>query len=259
MNIPKITEIVENKKESKDIKTITFRYPGKVDPGQFYMIWILGVDEVPMSVSYINEDIKGITFRKVGDATTALYNLKPKDKVGIRGPYGNSFKLEGKHILFVGGGTGVAVLVPAIEQAIKNKIKSTAIIGIKNKSELFFEERLKKSGAKVLVTTDDGSAGFKSFASDLAKEILKKDDFDAILTCGPEIMMKTLLNYCKNISFQASLERYMKCAIGLCGQCCIGKGLRVCIDGPVFDGKTLKNVEDFGEYRRDSAGRKIQI
>ena len=71
--------------------------------------------------------------------------------------------------------------------------------------------------------------------------------------------MKTLHNFCKDIDFQASLERYMKCAIGLCGQCCIGEGIRVCKEGPIFDGKTLNNIEDFGNFRRDSAGRKVRF
>lgn len=257
MNIPRITKIIESKTEAENIKTVTFNYPQETIPGQFYMIWIPGVDEIPMSVSFIKGSRKGITFKKVGEATSALYNLKSDDRIGIRGPYGNGFNIKGKHILFVGGGTGIAMLAPAIEQAINYKIKLTAIIGVKNKKELFFEERLRKNGADVKVTTDDGSKGFKGFASDLAKKVLKEENIDAVLTCGPELMMKTLLDYCKDLSFQASLERYIKCSIGICGQCCIGKGLRICMDGPVFDGKTLKNVEDFGIYRRDSAGRKV--
>jgi dihydroorotate dehydrogenase electron transfer subunit len=257
MNIPTITTILTTTKEATDIKTITFRYPRTVTPGQFFMIWIPGVDEIPMSVSKITKDVKSITFRKIGEATQALYNLKPGEKIGIRGPYGNGFTLTGKHLLFVGGGTGIAMLVPAIEQARNRKLKSTAIIGVKTKKELFFEECLRRCGATVLVTTDDGSKGYKGFASNLAKDILKKEKIDAVFTCGPEPMMKTLHSYCKAIPFQASLERYIKCSIGICGQCCIGKGLRVCLEGPIFDGKTLQKVEDFGVYKRDAAGRKI--
>ena len=131
-------------------------------------------------------------------------------------------------------------------------------IGAKTKNEVFFEDRLKKCGATILVSTDDGSKGFKGSATDLTQDILKKENFDSVLTCGPEVMMKILLDY-TTIPFQASLDRYMKCAIGLCGQCCIGEGLRVCIDGPIFDGKTLKNIQDFGIFRRDSAGRKVRF
>jgi dihydroorotate dehydrogenase electron transfer subunit len=257
MNIPTITTILTSTTDATDIKTITFRYLGTAVPGQFFMIWIPGVDEIPMSVSEITKDVKGITFRKIGDATHALYHLSPGSKIGVRGPYGNGFKLTGKHLLFVGGGTGIAMLAPAVEQARKRKLKSTVIIGVKTKNDLFFEDRLRRFGATVLVSTNDGSKGYKGFASDLAKDILKKEKIDAVYTCGPEPMMKTLLSCCRTIPFQASLDRYMKCSIGICGQCCVGNGLRVCLDGPIFDGKTLKKVEDFGVYRRDAAGRKI--
>jgi dihydroorotate dehydrogenase electron transfer subunit len=259
MNIPTVTPILKSVTEATDIKTITFRYPGPIDPGQFYMIWIPGVDEIPMSVSLIQNDVKGITFRTVGSATTALSHLKAGDKIGVRGPYGHGFTLNGKNLLFVGGGTGVAMLAPAVEHARQKKLNTTVVIGVKTKHELFYEERLRKSGATVLVSTDDGSKGYKGFASELAKDILHKKTIDAVFTCGPELMMKTLLGYCRTISFQASLERYMKCAIGICGQCCIGNGLRVCLDGPVFDKKTLQQMKDFGLYRRDAAGRKIRF
>jgi dihydroorotate dehydrogenase electron transfer subunit len=221
------------------------------------MIWIPGVDEVPMSVSSIKQDVKGITFRNIGDATQALYRLRKGDQIGVRGPYGNGFTLTGKRPLFVGGGTGIGMLVPLVEQARRKKLKSTVILGVKTKDELFFEDRFHQIGATVLVSTDDGSVGYQGFASELAKDIIKKERIDAVYTCGPEQMMRSLLSFCKTILFQASLERYMKCAIGICGQCCIGRGLRVCVDGPIFDGTTLKKVQDFGVYRRDAAGRKI--
>ncbi len=259
MNIPKITKIQDVKNEAKNIKTIIFNYPEKATPGQFFMIWIPGVDEIPMSVSHIDKDVKGITFRNIGEATSALYKLKQGDKIGVRGPYGNGFQLKGKHNLFVGGGTGIATLAPAVEYTVKNKQVATVIIGAKTKDDLFFEGQLKKYGATTLVSTDDGSKGTKGFATDLVKDTLKKENIDSVITCGPEQMMKTLLTHCNKISFQASLERYMKCAIGICGQCCIGEGLRVCIDGPIFDGKTLKNIPDFGVYKRDSAGRKVRF
>ncbi|MCX6661042.1 MAG: dihydroorotate dehydrogenase electron transfer subunit [Euryarchaeota archaeon] len=257
MNQPIITTILSSFEEATDIKTITFRYAGKITPGQFYMIWIPGVDEVPMSVSSIKQDVKGITFRNIGDATQALYRLRKGDQIGVRGPYGNGFTLTGKRPLFVGGGTGIGMLAPLVEQARRKKLKSTVILGVKTKDELFFEDRFQQIGATVLVSTDDGSVGYQGFASELAKDIIKKERIDAVYTCGPEQMMSSLLSFCKTILFQASLERYMKCAIGICGQCCIGRGLRVCVDGPIFDGTTLKKVQDFGVYRRDAAGRKI--
>lgn len=259
MNYPYISKIIDTKTEAEDIKTILFDYPEKTNPGQFFMIWIPGVDEIPMSVSYIDKKTKGITFRNVGKATKALFNLKKGDRIGIRGPYGNGFKIEGKHILFVGGGTGNAMLAPAIEEALEKKIKVTAIIGFKTKNGIFFEDRLKNKKIRLRVSTDDGSQGYKGFASDLAGDLIKKQNFTSVLTCGPEIMMKKLLDVCENIPFQASLERFMKCAIGLCGQCCIGEGIRVCKEGPVFEGTVLKNIKEFGVYKRDAAGCKVKL
>lgn len=257
MNIPTVTPILKKTMETTDITTITFRYPGPMRPGQFFMIWVPGVDEIPMSVSSISSTLKAITYRDIGDATHALSQLKTGDLIGVRGPYGNGFSITGKHPLFVGGGTGIAMLAPAVKQAHKKNITSTVILGAQTKDQLFFEDRFKKYGATMRVSTDDGSAGYKGFASELAKEILKKGRIDAVYTCGPEQMMNTVLSCCTTIPFQASLERYMKCAIGLCGQCCIGNGLRVCADGPIFDGKTLMLIKDFGIYHRDAAGRKI--
>ncbi len=259
MNYPKVLQIIKAKKEASNIKTMMFEYPEDITPGQFFMIWIPKVDEIPMSVSYIDKKIKGITFKKVGDATNALFKLKKGDRIGIRGPYGNGFKIHGKRILFVAGGTGIAMITPTVEKAIDKKKKATVIIGAKNKDELFFENRLKKLGAEVYVSTDNGSRGYKGFASDLAKELLFDNKFDLIITCGPEMMMKKLFEMSQNIPFQASLERYIKCGFGICGQCCVGKGLRVCQEGPVFDEKRLKDIEDFGVYKRDAAGRKVKF
>jgi len=259
MSYPTISKIIESTTESKDIKTLLFHYPEFMIPGQFFMIWIPGVDEIPMSVSHIDNDVKGITFRKVGDATNALFKLKAGDKIGVRGPYGNGFKIAGKKILFVGGGTGIAMLAPAIEDAVRKKISVTSVIGVKTSSELFFEGILSQCGCKIHVSTDDGSKGYKGFASDITKDLLNAEKFTSVLACGPELMMKQLLNICRDIPFQASLERYMKCGIGLCGQCCIGEGLRVCKDGPIFDGKTLRTIKEFGIYKRDATGRKVRF
>jgi len=259
MNYPLVTKIKEITNENNHIKTITFEHNKKITPGQFYMIWIPGVDEIPMSVSYIDKNIKGITFKKIGEATNALFNLKKDDKIGIRGPYGKGFKLNGKKLLFVGGGTGIAMLTPVIEEATKKKLNSKVIIGAKTKNELFFEKRIKETGAELFISTDDGTDGKKGFTTDIAKEIIKKNQLDLILTCGPEIMMKKLMDISKDINFQASLERFMKCGFGICGQCCIGDGIRVCTEGPIFNEKTLKKIKDFGFFKRDASGKKIKF
>ena len=257
MNYPNIVNIKKSTKESDNVKTFLFDYKKNVNPGQFFMVWIPKIDEIPMSVSYINKESRGITFKKIGEATDTLFNLKVGDKIGIRGPYGNGFKIIGKQNLFVGGGTGIATLVPAIIEAFQNNISSTVIIGAKNKDDLFFEKRIKKYCSKLLISTEDGSKGCKGLATNLADEVLKKGNYDSIITCGPELMMKKLFDESDVKYFQASLERYMKCGIGICGQCCVGNGLRVCEEGPVFNEKTLKNIKDFGIFKRDSSGKKL--
>lgn len=255
-----MTKIIKTTSETKNIKTIFFTYHKKVEPGQFFMIWIPGIDEIPMSVSYIHDTYCGITFKKIGSATSALYDLPLKSIIGVRGPYGNSYKLPGSHILFIGGGTGIATLTPLVDLARKKRIQSSVVYGARTKKELFFIERLKKTGAHLFLATDDGSEGFQGFASALALDLLKKNrDIDSIITCGPEPMMKVVLDGSSDRFYQASLERYMKCAVGICGQCCIGGGLRVCVEGTIFDGETLKSIQDFGVFKRDAAGRKIRF
>lgn len=259
MNHPKTTKIIETNKEAKNTKTLKFNYLGNAIPGQFVMIWIPGIDEIPMSLSYISEKTKGITFRVVGEATQKLYEKKVGDKIGIRGPFGNGFKIHGKKILFVGGGTGIAMLAPAIQHAKQKNIHTTVVLGVKSKDELFFEKTIKKHCDKLFITTDDGTCGEKGFCTDIVKKLLQKQKFDNIYTCGPELMMKNLIQITGKTQVQASLERYMKCAAGICGQCCIGEGLRVCKDGPIFDAETLKKTEDFGNFKRDKSGKKIKI
>ena len=92
-------------------------------------------------------------------------------------------------------------------------------------------------------------------------KLIEENTYDNILTCGPEPMMKNLLNTCQkyHIEYQASLERYMKCAIGICGQCTIGNGQRVCIEGPIFTKEQLITFSDFGQSKRDASGKKIPI
>ena len=91
------------------------------------------------------------------------------------------------------------------------------------------------------------------------KNLITKDDYNCIYTCGPEIMMVTVAHIAKEakIDCQVSLERYMKCGFGICGQCCMDDtGFRVCKDGPVVDGKTALQMPEFGKYARSSSGKK---
>ncbi len=248
----RVIKIEKIKDETPTIKTFFFKDEIRVEPGQFYMIWLPGVDEFPMSISYIG-DIKGFTVKRVGKGTTAMHNLKEGDKLWIRGPYGKGFKIEEGYALIIGGGSGMATLGPLIE-----RVNGDVIIAAKTKSELLFKERFKNRN--MYIATDDGSEGFKGFATDLAEELLDKNEYSMIYTCGPEIMMRKIIDMAlkKNIKIQASLERLMKCGIGICDSCSIN-GYRVCVDGPVFNEKYLRNMKDLGRYKRDESGRRVPI
>ncbi|RLF45834.1 MAG: dihydroorotate dehydrogenase electron transfer subunit, partial [Thermoplasmata archaeon] len=193
---------------------------------------------------------------KVGEATEALHKMKEGDKVGIRGPYGKGFEIVGKKALFVAGGTGIASLLPLIK---KYEGEKHVVIGARTKDLLLFNEELERI-SNVHISTDDGSLGFKGFASELAKEIMEKEKFDIVYTCGPELMMRKILDICieKKVPLQASLERYMKCGVGICDSCAID-GYHVCKDGPVFNSSILAKIKDFGRWKRDEAGRRIKI
>ncbi|HEC95626.1 MAG TPA: dihydroorotate dehydrogenase electron transfer subunit [Euryarchaeota archaeon] len=238
MEIAEITEIVE---ESKDVKTFFVDKRFDAKPGQFAMLWIPGVNEKPMSFSYRN----GFTVKKVGEFTKKMHELCEGDKIGIRGPYGSSFSLKNGKIEIIGGGTGLSPL-RFLAESIKREVK--ILLGFKNKKEVFFEEEFKKYG-EVLVSTDDGSYGKKGFITEYTDT-----SFDYYYVCGPEMMMKRCSEILKSKEVEYSLERYMKCGVGLCGSCEVG-GYLVCKDGPVF--KELP--EGFGEYKRDRTGRRIKF
>jgi len=225
------------------------------EPGQFAMIWIPSIDEIPMSLSHIGE-MQAITVKKVGEATHALYEMEEGDRIGIRGPYGKGFTEKGGKALFVAGGIGIAPLLPLIK---KYKGEKHVILAARTKSMLLFENELAKI-ARLHIATDDGSHGFKGFATDLMKKLIDEQEFDIVYTCGPEIMMKKVFDICKKngMDMQASLERYMKCGIGICDSCSIN-GYRVCKDGPVFDFATISKMPDFGKWKRNEAGKKITI
>ncbi len=267
-NIPRIVKIREVRQENLTVKSFTFndKLCSKAKPGQFVMIWIPQVDEIPMSLSTIGpKDFASITAANVGEATRILHQRKQGDTIGIRGPYGNGFNLtEGKTII-VGGGTGVIPLVPLTEKLAKISSKITFLVGAETRNKLLFVDRvermLSKTNAEIIVTTEDGSYGPKGTSITLAEQMLAKTKFDMIYACGPEKMMYRMFILAEkhNTPLQASLERIMRCAIGLCGSCVIGK-LRVCKDGPVLNSQQLREaLDEFGRFTRDLQGRKTQI
>ena len=241
--------------ESHDTKTFDIEMKGKAKAGQFVMVWIPGVDEIPMSLSSVGE-IKSITVKAIGDATKKLHKLKEGDIIGIRGPYGNGFSIKkDQKVLAVGGGTGIASLMPAIRSA-----GFDTIIGARSKADVIMESESKKYSKNVWISTDDGSYGFKGNAVQLMLEKIKKKKYDLVIGCGPEIMLYYLHKACaeNGIECQLSLERFMKCGAGLCGSC-VMDGMRVCEDGPVFNSGEISKLKEFGRMRLDPAGSKVKL
>jgi len=254
----KIVKIKKIVSETPSIKSFYFDIDdeSKIMPGQFYMVWLPGLDEIPMSISKIGKEM-GFTVHKVGDATARLHEMKVGDRLGVRGPYGNGFRIIGNNILVVGGGTGIAPLLPAVERARMKEREVTVVLGAKTASELLFQLKLTRLVLedKMHVCTDDGSAGFKGNAAEKAEELIKEGSFDQVLVCGPEVMMKRVIKSAekRKIPSFASVERYMKCGLGICDSCALD-GYHVCKEGPVFDGKTLLKIKEFGKYRRKASG-----
>lgn len=262
-NHPTICQVLDVIDESPTVRTIVFSddVMSSVLPGQFAMVWIPGINELPMSVMITKEKGKAaFTVRKHGPASTGLYNKKIGDLIGVRGPYGNSFNIKEGRIALVGGGTGLVPLMRLLTK-IKKTDDVTVFIGAKTKDEVFFEdlanELLGNNTHKVIVTTEDGSYGEKGFVTETFEKFSKNSKFDAVYTCGPELMMYKTVQIANSFGFfvQASLERMMKCGVGICGSCCVGKDL-VCRDGTIFDGKYLLENLEFGSIFRNKAGIK---
>jgi len=260
-NHPTIVTIEKVIDETPTVRTLVFsdKVMSNVLPGQFAMVWVPRVNELPMSIMISKESEKAaFTVRKHGPASTGLFNVKVGEQIGIRGPYGNSFDLKEGKILLVGGGTGLVPMMRLLT-FVQPTDDVTVLIGAKSKDEVFFEDLanhlLEKNIHKVIVSTDDGSYGEKGFVTDLVEKLVSETHYDGVYTCGPEIMMyKTVHSaHSRNIFVQASLERMMKCGVGICGSCCVGEDL-VCRDGTIFDGEHLSKNKEFGYFHRNKAG-----
>ncbi|MEM2440108.1 MAG: dihydroorotate dehydrogenase electron transfer subunit [Candidatus Bathyarchaeia archaeon] len=268
-NKHRATRILNVETVSPTVKTFTFkdRLCAKAKPGQFLIMWIPGVDEIPLSVYDVDREkaTVSVAVKRVGEATRALHALKAGDWIGVRGPFGNSFTPPKRgNVLLVGGGVGIAPLAfLAKELAVQKASKTIVVVGAKTRAELIFLDKLRESCGieNVLAATEDGSYGLKGLASTLAETALAKEKFDIVYICGPEPMTLAVLNSAERFGVyaEASLERIMRCAIGICGSCVIG-GYRVCRDGPVFSINHLKTVKgEFGVWKRDFNGKRIPV
>lgn len=256
MRTCKVTKVLE---ENYRIKTFEFSSSVNAKPGQFIMLWIPHVGERPMSIGSANP--LSLTVANVGKVSSALHSSKQGDLISFRGPIGNSFSLpkNAKNILLVGGGYGVVPLAFLAKVAKEKGIHSTVVIGARKKEDVIYTKNFEQIGSEVLVTTDDGSIGFKANAIEGVKYLIeqKGQTFDAVYSCGPEKMMYYLAKFCvqKGVYCEVSIERYMKCAINICGACAVD-GKLACRDGPVFSAKEALKFNDFGTCMRNASGKK---
>lgn len=244
------TQIEDVERATPSTVILRFRWDEKVKPGQFIMVWIPGTGEIPISLSHLG-DLKGITIKAYGPTSTALTEMKKGDRLFFRGPYGNTFRINTGPSLIVGGGSGMAGLLPLIDS------DAHGVVSARTSEELLFADRF--SQGKVTVVTDDGSAGIKGLAVDGLKT-LDLSKYSTMYVCGPELMLKSVLDYVrdKEIDVQFSLERMMKCGIGVCDSCSID-GYQLCRDGPVFGKGPLSGMEEFGKYRLSESGFRIKL
>lgn len=221
--------------------------------GQFNMLYVMGVGEVPISISGDPGDGGKLihTTRAVGAVTTAMGNLKVGEALGVRGPYGNPWPVEaafGSDLVIMAGGVGLAPLRPAIYQALANRErfgKLVILYGARSPSEILYPKELEKwrgrFDTEVQVTVDRAAEHWAGNVGVVTK-LVKRASFDPLHTvafvCGPEIMMRYGVQTLTGTGIDpsnifVSMERNMKCGVGFCGHCQWGTNF-VCKDGPVF-------------------------
>ena len=163
--------------------------------------------------------------------------------------------------MLVGGGTGLVPLMRLITHLGEDD-EVTVIMGSKKKDEVLFEKTAQQLAGnkkcKIVTVTEDGSYGTKGRVTDAVKTMINSK-YDAVYTCGPEMMMYNTVKIAHDagIFAQASIERVMKCGIGVCGSCCMSDAI-VCSDGTIFDAQTLFANADFGHVHRDKSGIPIK-
>jgi dihydroorotate dehydrogenase electron transfer subunit len=241
-SLPQVARIVERVDETDRVRTLVFDLHVEGQPGQFVMAWLPGVDEKPFSL--VAAQPVTLAVARVGSFTDAVFQLDAGDRMWLRGPLGRPFHLpvpgsEGAgqapgDLLLVGGGYGIAPLSFLAEWAIQAGWGVDVVIGARTAADVFYVDRLGALGARVLVTTDDGSLGERGLATDAARRLLDQQDYRGLYACGPESMLEAVISLAlsRGIPAQLSYERYMRCGLGVCGSCS-RQGWLVCRDGPV--------------------------
>lgn len=256
-------EVTDRWEETHDTFTLALQ-PAVVAPfrpGQFNMLYPLGIGESAISISGDPADPEHLvhTIRRVGAVTEALSRLEPGDKVGVRGPFGSWWPVdetEGGHLVFIAGGIGLAPLRPAIYRAgaIRDRFdKVILLVGARTPSDLLYADEMREWGARyeiqVEVTVDAGDDdwhGPVGVVTRLIPDAGFAPERTTAMVCGPEIMMRfgadgVIEHGVAEERVFVSMERNMKCAVGSCGHCQFGPFF-VCREGPVFSYATVRRL-----------------
>ena len=198
----------------------------------------------PISIHAVTGDTLTVVFEAKGEGTRWLSSRKPGDELDILGPLGNGFPEISGDILVVGGGIGV----PPMYFAAQNSGRADAVLGFRSEDKALLLHEFRSVCGTVKIMTDDGSLGQQGFVAQGVSEMLSARHYDAVLACGPKIMLKTTFAEAKKagVPCYVSMEERMGCGIGACLVCALplirdGEQVmgHVCKDGPVFSGEEV--------------------
>lgn len=261
VHVPLAARVIERVQECPDIFTLRFRFQDArrqedfaFAPGQFHMIALHGVGEVPISIVNDPQDDHFFdhTIRVVGRTTRGLEALQVGDRVGIRGPFGRGWPVaecEGRDLVLMTGGLGCAPLVSVIQYVMRRRERYGQLMilqGVKHCNDLIWRERYdawaKMPDTRVMLAADVVDREDRRLYRGTVVELFQRLDTDlsngVAMLCGPEPMMLAAIGELRghgitDESIWVSLERNMHCGMGLCGHCQLGPKF-VCQDGPVF-------------------------
>lgn len=263
---PKTWTVLSRRQESIDAATIEiapkFGALPAVNPGQFHMMYVFGIGEIPVSFSAIKLASVEHTIRSVGPVSSALSNLKPGSEIGVRGPFGSSWDTDidlNRDVLVVAGGVGLAPLKALVESILDHRSRHRnvhVLYGARDPESILFEAQLCEwsNSINVLLTVDAASDNWRRYVG-VVPALIDHVDFEPNRTtafvCGPEAMMKYTIAKLKECGVSSAdiyltMERNMKCAIGLCGHCQYG-GSFICRQGPVYTFETIEKIFNVAE------------
>ncbi|MGL4875555.1 MAG: dihydroorotate dehydrogenase electron transfer subunit [Clostridium sp.] len=238
----KKTEILSNEEISPSIYKMVIKEEENIKPGQFYMLKSEKTYlQRPISICEKEEDELVFLYAVVGEGTKDFSKMKKGEEITLTGPLGNGFNLDfnEKKVALVGGGIGVAPMLQVAKELKGLNKEVNFYAGFRD--EVYLTEDLKKYVNELKISTNTGKCGHKGFVT----EIFKPENYDMVLCCGPEIMMKKVVEMCKEVDTKVfvSMEKHMACGVGACLVCtCKTKegNRRTCKDGPVFDGALVE-------------------